>query len=276
MDFRHPDYAEIYDERLRRWNLIKNDEVGTRRLWDFYAEGHYADFITDWGVTFDPRNAERGLPSYVPFILFDKQREWIDWVVRHWHEQTPGLCEKSRDMGVSWLAMALSCTLCIFNDGVAVGFGSRKSEYVDKIGTLKPLLPKGRMFMENLPPAFRGGWFPGATRRTCGLISPRPDRSLPAKAATRSAAATAPRSISLMKLTTHIESADSIGMGFHGRHKAGTAGHRSRRKTNKGHQHQRLRRARHIPSNLQRRHHHGVQPKPSLAGPTKYGASGKR
>jgi phage terminase large subunit len=67
-------------------------------------------------------------------------------------------------MGVSWLAMALSCTLCLFNEGIAIGFGSRKTEYVDKIGTLKPLLPKGRMFMENLPVEFRGGWQPVARR----------------------------------------------------------------------------------------------------------------
>ncbi len=38
------------------------------------------------------------------------------------------------------------------------GVGSRKTEYVDKIGTYKPLLPKGRMFVEHLPEEFRGGW----------------------------------------------------------------------------------------------------------------------
>ncbi len=123
-----------------------------------HYKAHPADFISDWGITFDPRHAERGLPSAIPFILFPRQREWIDWVVKHWRAQEPGLCEKSRDMGLSWLATSLACTLCLFNDGMAIGFGSRLVDYVDKIGTMKPLLPKARMFMENLPEEFRGGW----------------------------------------------------------------------------------------------------------------------
>ena len=123
-----------------------------------YYRNNPADFIDDWGCTFDPRNADLGLPTLIPFILFPRQREWINWVLARWNHREPGLCEKSRDMGVSWLAMALSCTLCIFNDGIAIGFGSRLSDYVDKIGTIKPLLPKGRMFMENLPVEFLGSW----------------------------------------------------------------------------------------------------------------------
>jgi phage terminase large subunit len=40
-------------------------------------------FITDWGMTFDPRNPELGLPAVVPFVLFPKQEEFIDWL-RAW------------------------------------------------------------------------------------------------------------------------------------------------------------------------------------------------
>lgn len=156
-DWKNPNYAAVFRDRLAKLARIREMPGCLPAFKEYYRENP-ADFINDWGVTYDPRNAEIGLPTLVPFVLFPRQREWVGWVMRHWREQTPGLCEKSRDMGVSWLAMALSCTLCLFFDGVAIGVGSRKSIYVDKIGEMKPLLPKARMFMENLPPEFRGDW----------------------------------------------------------------------------------------------------------------------
>jgi phage terminase large subunit len=158
-DWKNPNYAAAIKARMDNLESLRTG--GPKRLAElkaYYADGHYADFINDWGVTFDPRNAERGLPTTVPFVLFPRQREWINWVVARWRGQEPGLCEKSRDMGVSWLAMSLGCTLCLFHDGLAIGVGSRKSIYVDKVGEIKPLLPKGRMFMQNLPREFRGEW----------------------------------------------------------------------------------------------------------------------
>jgi phage terminase large subunit len=157
MDWHNPDYAAIFRIRMANLEKLRRHPEKLLQLKAYYAD-HPAYFINDWGVTFDPRNADIGLPTLIPFILFQKQRDWVDWVVARWRAREPGICEKSRDMGVSWLAMSLSCTLCLFHDGVAIGVGSRKAEYVDKIGTLKPLLPKGRMFMEHLPVEFRGQW----------------------------------------------------------------------------------------------------------------------
>lgn len=158
MDFRNPNYSAIYAQRFANLKMLETASAAEIASLKTHYRNNPADFINDWGVTFDPRNAERNIPTLVPFVLFKKQREWIDWVISRWRGQRPGLCEKSRDMGVSWLAMALSCTLALFYEGVAIGFGSRKTEYVDKIGTLKPLLPKGRMFMEHIPEVFRGGY----------------------------------------------------------------------------------------------------------------------
>lgn len=157
MNWKAPDYAAVLRRRLENLDRIRAHPEDLPALKAYYRL-HPADFVNDWGMTFDPRNADIGLPTMIPFVLFKRQREWIDWVMRHWADRTPGLCEKSRDMGVSWLAMSLACTLCLFRDGIAIGVGSRKTEYVDKIGTIKPLLPKARMFMENLPIEFRGGW----------------------------------------------------------------------------------------------------------------------
>lgn len=157
MDWKNPNYAEIYHQRLENLAELRRHPERIPQLRAYYAD-HPEEFIDDWGVTFDPRNAERGLPTLIPFRLFPKQREWIRWVIDRWRAQEPGLCEKSRDMGVTWLAVATACTLSLFREGLVIGFGSRKSEYVDKIGTLKPILPKARMFMENLPVEFQGGY----------------------------------------------------------------------------------------------------------------------
>jgi phage terminase large subunit len=156
-DWKNPDYDAIFKARSEALIRIREHPESIPQLKAYYRE-HPADFINDWGITYDPRNADIGLPTIIPFILFPRQREWIDWVIDRWKSRKPGLCEKSRDMGVSWLAMGLSCTLCLFYDGLAIGVGSRKVEYVDQLDMSKPLLPKARIFMRHLPPEFRGGW----------------------------------------------------------------------------------------------------------------------
>ncbi len=123
-----------------------------------YYRDHPAQMIMDWGCTHDPRNVGTGLPALMPFILFEKQIEWVDWIVARWRAGEPGITEKSRDMGISWLAVSLSCVLNITRHDMVIGFGSRKEEYVDKIGAPKTLFHKARMFMRLLPPEFRAGY----------------------------------------------------------------------------------------------------------------------
>lgn len=156
-NFLEPDYKAVFDERIKRLAAIRKNPNCLPALKQYYRH-HIAQFIIDFGITMDPRNLERGLPTTVPFILFPKQREWVDWIIDHWMHQRQGITEKTRQMGFSWLSMALSCTLCLFNKGMVVGVGSRKQEYVDVIGDPKSLIQKARMFMQALPIEFRGGW----------------------------------------------------------------------------------------------------------------------
>ena len=128
-------------------------------LKQFYKDNP-AQFITDWGVTVDPRNAEINLPTIIPFILFPRQEEWIEWVLERWKNREPGVTYKSREVGVSWLSVALAITLSLFREGVVFGFGSRKEEYIDKLGSPKSLFYKARFFISLLPKEFRGSWNP--------------------------------------------------------------------------------------------------------------------
>ncbi|MDP3351826.1 MAG: TerL protein [Hydrogenophaga sp.] len=157
-DFRNPDYVQVFEwrvERLKRLRAAKPDVLAAMRV---YYRDNPAQFIIDWGMTFEPRNIERGLPAAVPFLLFPKQEEWVHWFLERWKLQEPGITEKTRDMGMSWLTVALADTICLFNRGVVAGFGSRKEEYVDKIGSPKSLFWKARHFLNMLPAEFRGTW----------------------------------------------------------------------------------------------------------------------
>ena len=156
-DWRNPDYAAAYQWRIERLSWIRKHPECVPALKRYYRE-HIAQFIIDWGQTFDPRNVERGLPASIPFLLFPKQEEWVEWFVDHWKNQRPGITEKTRDMGMSWLTVATAAAICLLNDGVIAGFGSRKEEYVDKIGAPKSLFWKARQFIKGLPQEFRGGW----------------------------------------------------------------------------------------------------------------------
>lgn len=156
-DFKKPDYRRVLQERVDRLNRIRAEPGSYLALLAYYRD-HPAQFMMDWGCTHDPRLVERGLPAVVPFILFDRQIEWVDWIIERWHAAEPGLTEKSRDMGVSWLAIGLGCTLSITRHDMVIGYGSRKEEYVDKLDSPKALFWKARAFMRLVPPEFRAGY----------------------------------------------------------------------------------------------------------------------
>lgn len=153
-DWKNPDYDAVYKDRVAMLERIRSPDFDFEALWEYYSI-NADDFINDFGMTFDPRLAEISLPTTVPFILFPKQRDFINWVLDRWEGREDGLAEKSRDMGVSWLCAALAAWMWIFKPGVVVGFGSRKEAYVDDIGNPNSLFWKVRSFIDWLPPEFK-------------------------------------------------------------------------------------------------------------------------
>ncbi len=158
IDWKNPDYDAIFRKRAERLERLRADPALLPSLRAFYAE-HPMEFINDWGMTFDPRNPEIGLPATVPFVLFPKQQEFVLWIVDRWFGREDGVVEKARDMGVSWLCVGVAVWIWTFFPGTVIGFGSRKEEYVDKIGDPKSLFWKARQFIRLLPSEFRPrGW----------------------------------------------------------------------------------------------------------------------
>jgi hypothetical protein len=155
-DWRKPDYSAVIKHRAAF--LTRIVVTGSApSLFGFYSENPI-QFIIDWGVTFDPRNIARGMPSMIPFVPFPRQIDWCEWVLERWKSGERGLSDKSRGSGVSWLAVSLGCTLSNFRRGFTAGYGSRKKEYVDHSGDPKCLFWKARVFMENVPQIFTYGW----------------------------------------------------------------------------------------------------------------------
>lgn len=158
-DWKNPDYATVFAQRIERLRRIRANPQALSALKLHYRE-HLAQFINDWGITSDPRNAllVPPRPVLLPFILFPKQVEWIEWVLERSRAREPGLTEKSRDCGVSWLAMSVAVSLCLFNRNLTIGVGSAKEDKVDRSGDPDCLFFKARLFLKHLPAEFRGGW----------------------------------------------------------------------------------------------------------------------
>lgn len=155
-----PDYTQEFARRLRlvklmRPNVVKNEDGTYTDLNAITRSGimdHYknnpVDWIGDWCVTYDPR---RPTLKIIPFVLFPRQKEFVQFLYECLNDKESGLVEKCRDMGASWLCCAFAAWLWIFHNGSAIGFGSRKEEYVDEKGNPKAIFPKIRQILEYLP-----------------------------------------------------------------------------------------------------------------------------
>lgn len=157
MDYQNPDYLPILRKRIALRERLRNNPAMLAPLKTHYR-ANPIDFVSDWGMTTDPRNIERGLPALVPLVMFPKQIEWAHWILDLWRSGQGGLTEKTRDMGCSVVAMSLFCALCLLQRDFVAGVGSRKESLVDKVGDPSTLFFKARVFLRHVPQELRGGW----------------------------------------------------------------------------------------------------------------------
>lgn len=152
-DYRNPDYSAEFARRAALLLKLRADHNLLQACKTHYRT-HPWDFIRDWGMTFDPRNIERGLISSMPFVPWPRQVELLQWMYAKWRNGERGLVEKSRDFGVTWLAVGFASSQLLFEPGFTTGFGSRKEDLVDKIGDSKSIFEKLRFFLSNIPVEF--------------------------------------------------------------------------------------------------------------------------
>lgn len=145
---KHPDHpiAELVNGRIAEFDRADDDEAVQQAIMERCAnDPHY--FIESWVWTYDPRRK----PSTIPFALFERQKEFIDWLLDRIELSEDGVVEKSRDAGLSWICIAFALWQFLFVPGSKVTFGSRKKELVDSLGQPDSLFEKFRIAVKNLP-----------------------------------------------------------------------------------------------------------------------------
>ena len=148
-----PDYSAEFARRANRIVQMRANPVLVQGAHEFYKRPENAvAWIEHWGVTYDPRVAGTGRPAKMPFLLFDRQRDLVQFLIELLQAQQGGLIEKARDMGATWLCASFSVYLWRYWDGAAIGWGSRKEQLVDKLGDPDSIFEKMRMVIRMLPP----------------------------------------------------------------------------------------------------------------------------
>ena len=108
-------------------------------------------WFDNWVWTYDPRATADGRPATMPMDLFPRQVEMLRFFDARLADREDGLVEKSRDIGFTWLAGGYALHKWLFVRGFKTTFGSRKEEYVDKIGDPDSIFERIRMILESLP-----------------------------------------------------------------------------------------------------------------------------
>lgn len=168
-DWHTLDYRRVYVWRMQTLDVLRRDPAMLDGAWNYYAE-HPAEFIMDWMDTYNPR---KGKVKWMPFVLFKRQYEFVEYIEGLRRDGENGLVEKCRDIGATWLACAYSVWTWIFLDDDATGWGSRKQELVDKIGDTDSIFEKIRLLVKRLPDIWLPkGFKPREHATFCKMINP--------------------------------------------------------------------------------------------------------
>jgi phage terminase large subunit len=123
-----------------------------------YKNGNIGLMIDDWGMTLNPKRANTGGAVLIPFRLWGRQFELVDWMWKHFRESTPGVCPKAREVGCSWTAMAFAASICALFKNIVIGVVASTEDKLDSTKDPSPTLPKAREFLRHLPAELRGGY----------------------------------------------------------------------------------------------------------------------
>lgn len=108
-------------------------------------------WFDNWAWTYNPKTAGSGVPAYLPFDLFPRQRELVHFLDERLALVEDGAIPKSRDIGFTWVAGGYALHKWRFIPGFKTTFGSRKGELVDRIGDPDCIFEKIRMLLRSLP-----------------------------------------------------------------------------------------------------------------------------
>lgn len=111
-------------------------------------------FVDHFVYTIDPRDLTR--PS-CHFILYDFQRKTARDIIACIRSGKSFLIDKSRDMGATWIMMAIITWMWLFDESFHALIGSRKEDLVDS-GSIDDLYGKIDFILERLPSWMLNGY----------------------------------------------------------------------------------------------------------------------
>lgn len=118
--------------------------------------------------TFDPRET----PTARRFILYDYQRDAASTIIDAIRTGKIVHLDKSRDMGASWLVMAIFAWMWLFEEDFHAHVGSRVEKLVDDY-TIDSLFGKIDYIIERLPSWMVGEYEDKKSRRMLRIFHPR-------------------------------------------------------------------------------------------------------
>ena len=165
-----PDWKEnlIYRQMVMQ-NCLNN--ASYREMQKVWCKSNILYFCNVFCWTYDPRLEQPHIP-FVTFPFQDDLLTWFLWLIKH-HET--GLAEKSRDMGLTWLAEVSAAYITEFFDGMVDYQMSLREDDVDN-KTEDSLLGKYRYLLRSLPEWMRGGWVEGQNGTDNKMMVKVPER----------------------------------------------------------------------------------------------------
>lgn len=154
----NPDYTAEFKRRTRLYYSLTSDRKKIAGFKQHYRS-HPIDFIQDWHVTVDPRNAMLSAPVFMPVLLWQQQQDLVEAITAA-IKADPKSKErnlavvKSRGVGASWIGCHISDWLFSFYSQVVVGWGSNKAESVDNKNDPNCIFSKIRTLHEYKPDIF--------------------------------------------------------------------------------------------------------------------------
>ncbi len=133
-------------ERLEWMAAYDRDPGTTLELLHLLAAADVVWWVNVFVETYDPRRKR-----YLPMHLWPRQEEFLKAL--HEAVTTPHelLVEKSRDVGVTWLAVAYAANRWLFSPGFKTAFVANLAELVDVLYDSDSILEKVRILLRGLP-----------------------------------------------------------------------------------------------------------------------------
>jgi hypothetical protein len=150
------DRAENLAFRARVISKAKNEPQFQRALYQCCKDDilfWFNVFLWTYDAKGDKFNSLGYSSPHMPFVTFiEYQDQYILDIVEAIEQGHDLLTEKSRDMGASWIVMAIFLWFWLFQ-GAGNDFlvGSRKQDYVDQKGNMSTLFQKLRYIIKRLP-----------------------------------------------------------------------------------------------------------------------------